>query len=116
VSQTYDAVIVGCGIAGGALATVLARAGKAVLVLERSTVYQDRVRGEFYEPWGAAEALRLGLHGVLVDAGGIHHTRYVPYDETIEPAEGNRRRSPWTAFFPTSPVPWGSTTHQPVRP
>jgi 2-polyprenyl-6-methoxyphenol hydroxylase-like FAD-dependent oxidoreductase len=66
---------------------VLARAGKTVLVLERSTLYQDRVRGEFYEPWGVAEAMRLGLHDALIDAGGIHHTRYVPYEETVEPAE-----------------------------
>ena len=103
MSQTYDAVIVGCGIAGGALATVLARAGKAVLVLERSTVYQDRVRGEFYEPWGVAEATRLGLHGVLVDAGGIHHTRYVPYDETIEPAEAEAAAVALDAILPDVP-------------
>jgi 2-polyprenyl-6-methoxyphenol hydroxylase-like FAD-dependent oxidoreductase len=103
VSQTYDAVIVGCGIAGGALATVLARAGKAVLVLERSTVYQDRVRGEFYEPWGVAEARRLGLHGVLVDAGGIHHTRYVPYDETIEPAEAESAAVALDSVLPNVP-------------
>ncbi len=45
--QAFDVVIVGGGIAGNALATMLARAGTAVLVLERSAVYRDRVRGEF---------------------------------------------------------------------
>ena len=76
--EGFDAVIVGGGIAGNALATVLARAGKSVLVLERSSVYRDRVRGEYVQPWGVAEAIRLGLHEVLVDAGGVHHTRFVP--------------------------------------
>lgn len=55
----FDVIVVGGGIAGNALATVLARAGKAVLVLERSSAYQDRVRGEYVQPWGVAEARRL---------------------------------------------------------
>jgi menaquinone-9 beta-reductase len=85
--EAFDVVIIGGGIAGNALATVLARAGRTVLVLERSTVYRDRVRGELFHVWGVAEARRLGLHKVLLDAGGTHHTRFVPYDETVEPAE-----------------------------
>ena len=85
--EAFDIVIVGGGFAGNALATVLARAGKAVLVLERSVVYRDRVRGEFIQPWGVAEARNLGLHAELLAAGGTHHTLYVPYDETIEPSE-----------------------------
>lgn len=85
--EASEVVIIGGGIAGNALATVLARAGRGVLVLERSTVYRDRVRGELFQPWGVAEARRLGLDQVLMDAGGVHHTRFVPYDETVEPAE-----------------------------
>jgi 2-polyprenyl-6-methoxyphenol hydroxylase-like FAD-dependent oxidoreductase len=84
--ESFEVVIIGGGIAGNALATVLARAGEAVLVLERSTVYRDRVRGELFQPWGVAEARRLSLHEVLIRAGGVHHTRAVPYDEIIEPA------------------------------
>jgi TRAP-type mannitol/chloroaromatic compound transport system substrate-binding protein len=38
-------VIVGAGVAGGALATVLARRGLDVFVLEKSLVHRDRVRG-----------------------------------------------------------------------
>lgn len=85
--EAFEVVIIGGGIAGNALATVLSRAGRAVLVLERSTVYRDRVRGELFHVWGVAEARRLGLHRVLIDAGGNHLTRFVPYDETVEPAE-----------------------------
>jgi 2-polyprenyl-6-methoxyphenol hydroxylase-like FAD-dependent oxidoreductase len=83
----FDLVIIGGGIAGNAVAAVMARAGRAVLVLERSTAYRDRVRGEAIHAWGVAEAQRLGLHEALVAAGGIHHRRSVPYDETVTPAE-----------------------------
>ena len=51
----YDVVIAGAGIGGSALATVLARAGRSVLVLEKKTAYRDRVRGEWMAPWGVAE-------------------------------------------------------------
>ena len=60
--EAFEVVIIGGGIAGNALATVLARAGRAVLVLERATVYRDRVRGELFRPWGVAEARQLGLY------------------------------------------------------
>jgi len=52
MSKSYDIVIVGGGIAGGALATVLAREGVAVAVLERDLEPIDRVRGEFRDAWG----------------------------------------------------------------
>jgi 2-polyprenyl-6-methoxyphenol hydroxylase-like FAD-dependent oxidoreductase len=85
--ETFDVIIVGGGIAGNALAAVLARTGRAVLVLERSTVYRDKVRGEVFHAWGVAEAQRLGLHDTLIRSRGVHHTRFVPYDETLEPTE-----------------------------
>jgi 2-polyprenyl-6-methoxyphenol hydroxylase-like FAD-dependent oxidoreductase len=81
-----DVVVVGGGIAGGALATVLATAGASVIVLERSTEYRDRVRGEYMQPWGVPEAQRLGVLDVLLEAGGNVATRMVPYDETVDPA------------------------------
>src|SRR5262245_39282772 len=83
----FDMVIIGGGIAGNALAAVMARAGRAVLVLERSMAYRDRVRGEAMHAWGVAEAQRLGLHEALVAAGGAHHRSFVPYDETVTPVE-----------------------------
>ena len=98
-----EVVIIGGGIAGSALATVLARAGTSVLVLERSRLYQDRVRGEFIQPWGVAEACRLGLHEVLLGAGGVHHTRSVPYDETVAPAEAEAAAVALDAVIPGVP-------------
>jgi flavin-dependent dehydrogenase len=46
MARTADVVIVGGGIAGSALATVLARGGHEVVLLERQSVYRDKVRGE----------------------------------------------------------------------
>ena len=51
-----DVVIVGAGIAGGALGTVLARAGFEVVLLERENSYFDRVRGEYHGALGCDRA------------------------------------------------------------
>jgi len=83
MSETYDVVIVGGGIAGGALATVLARKGIAVAVLERAPMPVDKVRGEFMAPWGVAELKRLDLLDTLTAAGGIFTKRNIPYDENM---------------------------------
>jgi 2-polyprenyl-6-methoxyphenol hydroxylase-like FAD-dependent oxidoreductase len=85
--EAFEVIIIGGGIAGDALAAVLAGAGRVVLVLERSTVYRDQFRGELFQSWGVPEARRLGLHEVLMRASGAYHARIVPYNETVEPAE-----------------------------
>ena len=82
-----DVVVIGAGIAGGALAAVLARSGKRVLVLERTLEHEDRVRGEYMHPWGVAEAQRLGLYDTLLDAGANVLHRFIPYDECRSPEE-----------------------------
>jgi flavin-dependent dehydrogenase len=51
-----DVVIVGGGIAGGAVGIVLARAGFEVVLLERENSYPDRVRGELYGAMGRDRA------------------------------------------------------------
>jgi len=75
LADRYDLVIVGGGIGGSALATVMARAGASVLVLEKSDVFRDHVRGEWIAPWGVAELERLGLYDLVREAGG-HHLRW----------------------------------------
>ena len=91
MNASADVVVVGGGIAGSALATVLARDGLEVHVLERQKVYRDKVRGETLQPWGVAELCRLGLDDTLLGAGGGYCRRVVPYDETTAPdaAEAN---------------------------
>lgn len=78
-----EVVVVGGGVAGSALAIVLARAGIAVTIVEKSTVHVDRVRGEWVSPWGLAEVERLGLYDTLLAAGGHHVRRHVPYGEGV---------------------------------
>lgn len=84
--RRVDVVVVGAGIAGGAMATVLARSGVDVLLLERDQVFRDRVRGETMFPWGVAELQRLGLRDELVDAGGGFARELFMYDELYEPS------------------------------
>src|SRR5580692_5482377 len=103
--RTYDLIIIGGGIGGSALATVTARAGKSVLLLEASTVYEDRVRGEWIAPWGVAEVQRLGLYDLLMSAGGHHITRHITYDETVAPAVAEASPLPLNIFKPGVPGP-----------
>ncbi|SEI97840.1 2-polyprenyl-6-methoxyphenol hydroxylase [Sphingomonas sp. OV641] len=103
--MAYDIIIVGGGIGGSALATVMARAGRSVLLLEKSQVYEDKVRGEWIAPWGVTETRRLGLYDTLVSAGGHHLTSHVTYDETRDPAEAEARALPLGMFAPDVPGP-----------
>ena len=97
---TVDVAIVGAGIAGAALAAVLARDGYEVLVLERQTTYRDKVRGEALACWGVAEVLALDLEKPLLDAGGHYVTRAVFYDETVEPAHAEDLATPLDGLVP----------------
>jgi 2-polyprenyl-6-methoxyphenol hydroxylase-like FAD-dependent oxidoreductase len=103
--QAYDLIVVGGGIGGSALAMVMARAGKSVLLLEQSTIYEDKVRGEWIAPWGVAEVKRVGLYDLLLGAGGHHITRHITYDETLDPAAAEASGLPLGVFAPGVPGP-----------
>jgi 2-polyprenyl-6-methoxyphenol hydroxylase-like FAD-dependent oxidoreductase len=79
--ESPDVVIVGSGIAGGALARVLAAAGLQVLTLERQREYTDHVRGEILWPWGVRAARLLDVERTLLDAGATVVSRLDVYDE-----------------------------------
>ena len=103
--MTYDLVIVGGGIGGSALAAVMARAGRRVLLLEKSAHYEDRVRGEWIAPWGVTETKRLGLYDLLMGAGGHHITDHVTYDESLPPTDCEQAALPLDIFAPDVPGP-----------
>lgn len=75
----YDAIVVGGGLGGAALADQLARSGHGVLVLERDTRFKDRVRGENILPWGVAAARRLGIYETLLNAGARCAPTWIVY-------------------------------------
>jgi 2-polyprenyl-6-methoxyphenol hydroxylase-like FAD-dependent oxidoreductase len=79
---------VGGGIAGLALAVALGRDGREVAVLEASTEYEDKVRGEEMCPWGVAEARELGVEQALLDSEARTTASVVHYD-TLVPTEAS---------------------------
>ena len=89
-------MIVGAGIGGSALATVLARAGIAVTILEKSLVHVDHVRGEWLAPWGVAETQRLGLY----ETARSGRASSAPYriQRRIDPATAESQLLDMTAF------------------
>ncbi len=87
------------------MATVLARNGLEVTVLERETTYPDRVRGEWIAPWGVAEFKHLGLIEFLNENGAIPVERNVPYDENWSPDAAEQRAFDFTQLPADLPTP-----------
>jgi menaquinone-9 beta-reductase len=61
MTERPEVAIVGGGLAGAALAAMLARAGREVLVLERQPAWHWRACGVFSSPAAVSELRRLGL-------------------------------------------------------
>jgi 2-polyprenyl-6-methoxyphenol hydroxylase-like FAD-dependent oxidoreductase len=95
-----DIVVVGGGIAGASIATVLARGGIRVLLLERQRAYRDRVRGEYMAPWGVLEARALGLEDVIRSTRAVDARYSVGYDELVEPSAAEAARRDNSTIFP----------------
>jgi 2-polyprenyl-6-methoxyphenol hydroxylase-like FAD-dependent oxidoreductase len=63
--MSYDLIVVGGGVTGSSLASRMASNGAHVLIVERETEFRDRIRGEALQPWGVAEARKLGIAETL---------------------------------------------------
>jgi len=74
-AMTADALIVGGGLAGGALATALAEAGRSVLLLEREAGPHDKVCGEFLSREAILYLNALGVDPLALGACHIHSVR-----------------------------------------
>lgn len=61
-----DVVIVGAGVAGASLAITLARQGKKVTVIEKSTEVKHSIVGELMQPGGVDALKKLGLEDCLM--------------------------------------------------
>jgi len=97
--QSVDVVIIGGGVAGSSLATVLASSGLEVVLVERDPEFRDRIRGESIHPWGVRELNGLGLRAAIADeAGGIELPFWTRFRDAA-PAE----RFAWSDIVPGSP-------------
>lgn len=95
-SSRPDILIIGGGIAGAGLATVLARAGQSVTVVERTSRFIDRVRGEFVHVWGVRELDRAGLlDDAISRAGALIQPYWTKYRDG-----GQESRYRWADDFP----------------
>ena len=81
MSDVVDVVVVGGGIGGAALGCALAREGLGVTVLEATTEFEDRVRGESMHAWGVKEARDLGVEDVMLAAGAHVAPLWKQYSE-----------------------------------
>ncbi len=88
MTDVADVVVVGGGIGGASLAFALARGGLGVVVLEATTEYDDRVRGESMQAWGVKEARDLGVEDAMLAAGAHISPLWKQYTWTgAEPAD-----------------------------
>ncbi|KAK9474181.1 squalene epoxidase-domain-containing protein [Dipodascopsis tothii] len=76
---SYDAIIVGSGIAGSALAHALGRDGRRVLLIERDWSEPDRIVGELLQPGGVESLRKLGLVECLEDIDAVPTHGYSVY-------------------------------------
>src|SRR5438477_12245596 len=68
--EEYDVAIIGGGPAGSTAATLLAKAGRRVIVFEREKFPRFHI-GESLLPFSMATFRRLGVHDKLLAAGFI---------------------------------------------
>ena len=66
-TETVDVAVVGGGVAGAAVARLLARSGVDVLVLERAPAWRWRAGGVFASPATVAAARRPGRRRDVLD-------------------------------------------------
>lgn len=79
VKSDFDVIVAGAGLAGSACATVLARAGWHVALLERDTFPRDKLCGEFLSGESAGFLEKLGCLPQILDLNPpeVRHVRFI---------------------------------------
>jgi len=76
VHHEADAVVIGAGIVGCAIAITLARQGRSVILLEKSLKEPDRIVGELLQPGGVSALEKLGLRDCLEEIDAVRVEGY----------------------------------------
>ena len=79
-----EALILGGGLAGSALAIALAEAGRSVVLVEKGKEAQHKICGEFLSPESLPLLHRLGICPDYLGAQTIHSTRLVTREVLAE--------------------------------
>lgn len=79
MNHTYDIAIIGAGLAGSSAAAALAQQGWRVVLLERRTLPQHRVCGEFLSPEARDSLRALGLEATVaaLQPAAMHDARLI---------------------------------------
>ena len=76
-TQDFDAIVVGGGILGTAMAVTLAKQNRNICLIERDWNEPDRIVGELLQPGGVNALKELGLEDTLLGMDGIDVQGYV---------------------------------------
>jgi flavin-dependent dehydrogenase len=71
--EAWDAVVIGAGPSGSVAACALARAGRRVMLVERSSMERGKVCGCCLSPGGVEALRRVGMEGALRGAASVTH-------------------------------------------
>ncbi|MGH9937834.1 MAG: NAD(P)/FAD-dependent oxidoreductase [Blastocatellia bacterium] len=85
--MNYDVIVIGAGPAGSTVSTLLAEAGRRVLMLEKSRFPREKLCGEFITPECFAVFDRLGVRQRIFDAGAKiikRWTLFAPDGRSVE--------------------------------
>ena len=82
-AEQFDVVIVGARCAGSPLATMLARRGLRVCLLDRSRFPSDSLSTHVIQPCGVQVLERLGVLDAAFAAGAVPVTRFTLLDEDL---------------------------------
>ncbi|HEU5333988.1 MAG TPA: NAD(P)/FAD-dependent oxidoreductase [Actinocrinis sp.] len=85
LSERYDVVVGGAGVAGLAAANALARTGRSVLLLEKQRSIAEPYKGEFLQPRSLATLRAWGALATLTAGGAVPVYRTVSADRDGRP-------------------------------